>query len=96
MVRTYDFGEADRVVVLLTQHHGLVRGAGHHQVIEHPHVDQRQRLAQPARQLAVGGAGLGQARRMVVRQDHRVALLAQPVDLVVHDDAAATTDEKRS
>lgn len=26
MVRTYDFGEADRVVVLLTQNHGLVRG----------------------------------------------------------------------
>ena len=26
VVRTYDFGEADRVIVLLTQHHGLVRG----------------------------------------------------------------------
>lgn len=26
MVRTYDFGEADRVVVLLTRNHGLVRG----------------------------------------------------------------------
>lgn len=26
VVRTYDFGEADRVVVLLTEHHGLVRG----------------------------------------------------------------------
>jgi len=26
VVRTYDFGEADRVVVLLTRHHGLVRG----------------------------------------------------------------------
>lgn len=26
VVRTYDFGEADRVVVLLTKHHGLVRG----------------------------------------------------------------------
>lgn len=26
VVRTYDFGEADRVVVLLTQNHGLVRG----------------------------------------------------------------------
>ena len=25
VVRTYDFGEADRVVVLLTRHHGLVR-----------------------------------------------------------------------
>ena len=25
VVRTYDFGEADRVVVLLTQNHGLVR-----------------------------------------------------------------------
>lgn len=26
VVRTYDFGEADRVVVLLTKNHGLVRG----------------------------------------------------------------------
>ena len=26
MVRTYDFGEADRVIVLLTRNHGLVRG----------------------------------------------------------------------
>lgn len=26
VIRTYDFGEADRVVVLLTRHHGLVRG----------------------------------------------------------------------
>lgn len=26
MVRTYDFGEADRVIVLLTENHGLVRG----------------------------------------------------------------------
>lgn len=26
MVRTYDFGEADRIVVLLTREHGLVRG----------------------------------------------------------------------
>lgn len=26
VVRTYDFGEADRVIVLLTRHHGLVRG----------------------------------------------------------------------
>ena len=26
VVRTYDFGEADRVVVLLTRNHGLVRG----------------------------------------------------------------------
>ena len=26
MVRPYDFGEADRVVVLLTRDHGLVRG----------------------------------------------------------------------
>ena len=26
MVRTYEFGEADRVVVLLTRNHGLVRG----------------------------------------------------------------------
>ena len=26
MVRTYDFGEADRVIVLLTETHGLVRG----------------------------------------------------------------------
>lgn len=26
MVRTYDFGEADRVIVLLTRTHGLVRG----------------------------------------------------------------------
>ena len=26
VVRSYDFGEADRVIVLLTRHHGLVRG----------------------------------------------------------------------
>ena len=26
IIRTYDFGEADRVIVLLTEHHGLVRG----------------------------------------------------------------------
>lgn len=26
VVRTHDFGEADRVIVLLTRHHGLVRG----------------------------------------------------------------------
>ena len=26
MVRTYDFGEADRVIVLLTENHGLIRG----------------------------------------------------------------------
>lgn len=26
MVRSYDFGEADRVIVLLTENHGLVRG----------------------------------------------------------------------
>ena len=26
VVRTYDFAEADRVIVLLTEHHGLVRG----------------------------------------------------------------------
>lgn len=26
VVRSYDFGEADRVIVLLTEHHGLVRG----------------------------------------------------------------------
>lgn len=28
VVRTYDFGEADRVIVLLTKHHGLVRSVG--------------------------------------------------------------------
>ncbi len=26
VIRTYDFGEADRIIVLLTRHHGLVRG----------------------------------------------------------------------
>lgn len=26
VVRSYDFGEADRIIVLLTEHHGLVRG----------------------------------------------------------------------
>ena len=25
VIRSYDFGEADRVIVLLTKHHGLVR-----------------------------------------------------------------------
>lgn len=26
VIRSYDFGEADRIIVLLTRHHGLVRG----------------------------------------------------------------------
>lgn len=26
VIRTYDFGEADRIIVLLTRHHGIVRG----------------------------------------------------------------------
>ena len=26
VIRTYDFGEADRIIVLLTRNHGLVRG----------------------------------------------------------------------
>ena len=41
-----------------------------HQVIEHPHVHQRQRGLERLRQHFVGTAGLRRTRRMVVRQDH--------------------------
>ena len=41
-----------------------------HQVIEHPHIHQRQRGLERLRQHFVGTAGLRRTRRMVVRQDH--------------------------
>jgi len=41
-----------------------------HQVIEHPHVHQRQRGLERLRQHFVGTAGLRRTRGMVVRQDH--------------------------
>ena len=44
--------------------------AGHHQVIEHPHVDQRQRRLQRLRQVLIGPARLDRTRRVVVGQDN--------------------------
>ncbi len=46
-------------------------------VIEHPDVYQRQCLAEPARDEFVGLTRLGDARRVVVRQDHRRGIAAQ-------------------
>ena len=43
--------------------------ACHHQVIEHPHVDQRQRRLQRLRQELVGSARIDRTRGVVVRQD---------------------------
>ena len=44
-------------------------GARHYQVIEHPHVHQRQRRLQRLRQELVGPARLDRTRGVVVRQD---------------------------
>ena len=40
VVRTYDFGEADRVIVLLTENHGLIRGVakGVRKVVSYTHL----------------------------------------------------------
>lgn len=46
--------------------------AGHHKMIEHAHVYQRQRLFQRLGKCVVGRAGFGRAGGMVVR--HRLVL----------------------
>ena len=52
-------------------------GARHHEMVEHAHVDQGQRLAQIARELDVGIARLGHARRVVMRQHDARRIAAQ-------------------
>ena len=55
----------------------------HHVVVEHAHVDERQGVGQAPRDELVRLAGLGDARRMVVRQHERrgVELERPPHDL---------------
>ena len=50
---------------------GRELAVGHDEVIERPDVDERERLLQRLGQELIGTAGLGHARRMVVRKDHR-------------------------
>ena len=44
--------------------------ASDNDVIQYPHIDPRQRVAQPVRQCLVGSTGFGIARRVRMRQDH--------------------------
>lgn len=48
-----------------------------HEVVEHPHLDQRQGILERAGQLAVGLARLGDPRRMVVGEDQRRGVVRQ-------------------
>ena len=59
-------------------------------MIEHAHVDQRQRIGQPARQLPVRLAWFGDTGGMVVGQDHRCSILRKgPLDHLPRVDAGA-------
>lgn len=51
--------------------------AGHHEVIQDAHVDQRQRLHQRAGQGEIRFAGVGHAGRMVVGQQHAGRVVGQ-------------------
>src|ERR1043166_941371 len=50
---------------------GQPRAGRHDEVVEHLHVDESQGLGERARQCLVLDAGLGDAGRMVVREDER-------------------------
>lgn len=49
----------------------------HDEVIDHPHIDERQCIAEPASQLPIGLARLGHAGWMVVRQNDRCGVMGQ-------------------
>src|SRR5207244_3772757 len=59
----------------LRERDGLI--AGDDEVVEHLDLDQRERFLKIARQQLVGLARLRDARRMVVREDHRRRVDAQ-------------------
>ena len=49
----------------------------HHKVVEHAHIDQRQRLHQRTRQQQVRFAGVRRAGRVVVRQNYAGRIVLQ-------------------
>ena len=57
--------------------HGKRLAVADNKVIEHPHFDQIQRLDEAFGQGAVGLAGLGDARGMVVAENHRCRIVRQ-------------------
>lgn len=67
------------------------------QVVEHADVHQRQRVAQPPRDQFIRLAGLGNSRRMVVREDQRGGIVLQrlPHDLPRVNAGALCANEGR-
>ena len=52
-------------------------GSGDDQVVEHPDVDERQRVAQAQRDELVRPTGLGHARGVIVGQDDRCGVMGE-------------------
>lgn len=57
--------------------HGQRLAIADDEMIEHPHIDQPERIAEPARQLPISLARFGHARGMIVGQNDRCGIVRQ-------------------